>query len=74
MFLRECHRSEDGKDHRNWALVESVRTASGPAVKRKASVIASLPLGWGRVGVRVKAKLTLPFIPSHQGRGNVVKT
>ncbi|MCZ2076289.1 MAG: IS1634 family transposase [Bryobacterales bacterium] len=30
MFLRANHRSEDGKEHTYWSLVESVRTPDGP--------------------------------------------
>ena len=30
MFLRSNRRSKDGKDHRYWSLVETVRTADGP--------------------------------------------
>ena len=30
MFLKTHHRSKDGKDHRYYSLVESVRTARGP--------------------------------------------
>ena len=30
MFLKVHHRSKDGKDHRYYSLVESVRTSRGP--------------------------------------------
>jgi transposase len=30
MFLRPHQRSKDGKDHRYWSLVETIRTANGP--------------------------------------------
>src|ERR1700675_1552287 len=30
MFLRPHQRSQDGKDHTYWSLVETVRTGSGP--------------------------------------------
>jgi len=30
MFLRSHTRSQDGKDHSYWSLVETVRTPSGP--------------------------------------------
>jgi len=30
MFLRQHHRSKDGKEHGYWSLVETVRTPDGP--------------------------------------------
>jgi hypothetical protein len=33
MFLRPHQRSKDGKDHRYWSLVETVRTPNGPRQK-----------------------------------------
>src|SRR5580692_11292286 len=30
MFLRQHHRSKDGKKHGYWSLVETVRTPDGP--------------------------------------------
>jgi hypothetical protein len=33
MFLRPHGRSKDGKDHRYWSLVETVRTPNGPRQK-----------------------------------------
>ena len=30
MFLRSHQREKDGKDHRYWSLVETVRTPTGP--------------------------------------------
>src|SRR6266436_1823326 len=34
MFLRSHQRSKDGKGHRYWSLVETVRTADGPRQRR----------------------------------------
>jgi transposase len=34
MFLRSHQRSKDGKQHRYWSLVETVRTAEGPRQRR----------------------------------------
>jgi transposase len=34
MFLRAHRRSKDGKQHRYWSLVETVRTADGPRQRR----------------------------------------
>ena len=34
MFLRAHRRSKDGKDHRYWSLVETVRTPEGPRQRR----------------------------------------
>ena len=33
MFLRANHRGKDGKDHKYWSLVETVRTPDGPRQK-----------------------------------------
>jgi hypothetical protein len=34
MFLRAHRRSKDGKEHRYWSLVETVRTPEGPRQRR----------------------------------------
>jgi len=34
MFLRAHQRSKDGKEHRYWSLVETVRTPDGPRQRR----------------------------------------
>jgi len=34
MFLREHRRAKDGKEHRYWSLVETVRTPDGPRQRR----------------------------------------
>src|SRR3990172_5067557 len=42
MFIRPCYRRKDGKRHAYWALVESVRTASGPR-QRVVAYLGQLP-------------------------------
>jgi transposase len=53
MFIRPCYRRKDGKRHAYWALVESVRSASGPRQRVVAYLGRMAPAG--RRGVKQAA-------------------
>ena len=54
MFIRPCYRRKNGKRHAYWALVESVRTASGPR-QRIVSYLGQMDAA-GRLGVHAAAE------------------
>ena len=58
MFIRPCYRRKDGKRHAYWALVESVRTVSGPRQRVMAYLGQMLPAK--RRGMKVAAEGKAP--------------
>lgn len=54
MFLRQCHRTKNGKRHAYWALVESYRTARGPR-QRVVAYLGEMDAS-GRLGVKQAAE------------------
>ncbi|MFV0446364.1 MAG: IS1634 family transposase [Planctomycetaceae bacterium] len=54
MFIRQCHRTKNGKRHAYWALVESYRVATGPR-QRVIAWLGNLDEA-GRLGVRDAAE------------------
>jgi len=53
MFIRQCYRSKNGKQHAYWALVESYRTSRGPR-QRIVSYLGEMDER-GRLGIRQAA-------------------